>query len=305
MKSIELLIRVVVLLSVLFVLLFQLPILISQRSVSQDELSYYLYNISKESFTQENYSSLPALISGEKFYADGRPMLIKGDTIVFHLDQQGQYSNMFYALLDIYKDFSKYSFIKKYAILPSSSYHITLFEGLTERSIKRKTYNKKNKTKIKTKTKNNSKENINYGLTLEQAIDLHTQRLQGFKSNLPSTRTTFKFRLDPNIRFSKGPLMIRLLPYDHQENLRLRQLRDQLASTLQIFDARHDTYAFHITLGYLLYDLNPQEIQEFKSALFKWSHEIMKKSPMITVGPPEFCIFTDMFAFHRVSYVQI
>ncbi|GAY22800.1 hypothetical protein SFOMI_3362 [Sphingobium fuliginis] len=64
-----------------------------------------------------------------------------------------------------------------------------------------------------------------------------------------------------------------------------------------------DTYRFHISLGYFVAWLTAAEQITFARTFNRWARQLASKSPVITLGAPEFCSFDDMFAFHRIMYL--
>ena len=64
---------------------------------------------------------------GVKFGRDGRVIPFPGNTIICHLDQQGDRAACFDALLDIYREAAGVPFMTKVTMLPPSSYHMTVF----------------------------------------------------------------------------------------------------------------------------------------------------------------------------------
>lgn len=72
------------------------------------------------------------LLNQNKFYPDGRPRPYAGNTIICHLPQQGVQSSFFNAMLDMYRDSLAQDFCAKLALLPPSSYHMTVLDGLND-----------------------------------------------------------------------------------------------------------------------------------------------------------------------------
>lgn len=100
----------------------------------------------------------------------------------------------------------------------------------------------------------------------------------------------FSLRRDPGAT-------IRLLPIDEQENRKLRRLRDRLAARLRLRAPDHDSYGFHITLGYLIDWMTPAQEREYTAVQSGCFEMLRNRVPVIELGAPEFCVFYDMFAF--------
>lgn len=69
---------------------------------------------------------------GRKFLRSRRPMPFAGNTFVGHLEQQGDGYDSFDRVLNIYRQFPEQRFAHKFAVLPPSSYHVTLLGGVNE-----------------------------------------------------------------------------------------------------------------------------------------------------------------------------
>ncbi len=80
----------------------------------------------------------------------------------------------------------------------------------------------------------------------------------------------------------------------------MRDVRDRLASLLQIRAPNHAAYRFHITLGYLIESLNFDETKKINQLYKTWFARIEAVVPDFIIGPPAFCTFRDMFAFTPV-----
>eukprot|EP00026_Physarum_polycephalum_P007835 Phypoly_transcript_07904.p1 GENE.Phypoly_transcript_07904~~Phypoly_transcript_07904.p1 ORF type:complete len:162 (+),score=39.11 Phypoly_transcript_07904:1048-1533(+) len=102
---------------------------------------------------------------------------------------------------------------------------------------------------------------------------------------------------------NERPITIYLLPYDAEEERKLRLLRDRLSQATHIRAADHDTYFFHVTLAYMIDWLTPEEHASFNKMHTEWHTKLAEKFPVIELGRPEFCILKDMFAFHRQFYL--
>ncbi len=224
-------------------------------------------------------------VAGEKFYADGRVHPFPGNTIICHLPQQGPDSGCFDALLDVYRDAPSRAFIRKVALLPPSSYHMTVFSCTTDND----------------RGSGSWPSGLPRDATMAECSRYLGEKLRKFplQTDLPIC-----VRVDPqDPPSSEAPLKIRLVGADANEERKLRTLRDRLSSYLGIRAIAHDAYYFHISLGYLLQPLTAEEQQSYRAALSAWRKSVMQACPKIMLGAPEFCTFADMFAYHRMSYL--
>jgi len=240
--------------------------------------------VSSSAAYAENSPGEPPAI-GVKFDRQGGVLPLVGNTLVCHFEQQGPIASLFNAMLDIYRDGPRYDFMKKVALLPPSSYHMTIFSGADELNRKLPLWPA--------------------GVPVDAGMaDCHAAvgaQLRRFKLDC-----TLPLRMKVDVSEpaqGERPLRLRLSPIDAAENAKLRRLRDRLSEHLGIRSDDHATYQFHTTIGYLIRWLTPAEIMEFRVALRKWTENVAARAPVIELGAPEYCVFPDMYAFHREFYL--
>jgi hypothetical protein len=212
---------------------------------------------------------------GRKFNADGSPFRFPGNTIISHIPLATPLSD---ALTGVRDTLAAGSYAHCLALLPPSSYHMTVFEGVTESSRRAGIW----------------PGGLAPDAPLGQANRLLERRLEGFELDctLP-----LRMRLDEfSLRRDPGAT-IRLLPLDEQENRKLRRLRDRLAAQLRLRAPDHDNYGFHISLAYLIDWMTPELQREYIAVQSECFSMLQKRVPLIELGAPEFCVFYDMFAF--------
>ena len=221
-----------------------------------------------------------------KFLPDGRPLRFAGNTIICHLDQQGERSAAFDAFLDIYREVPALPFARKVAWLPPSSYHTTIFGGANDRP----------------RLKASWPADLPLDLPIADCDRVLGERLKGFAlDHAPPIR--LKVDLE-QLQDPARPLTLLLLPVDAAEEARLRGLRDRLSRLLAIRSPNHDAYRFHVSLGYPIAWFTEGEASLFQATWRRWAGAVASKSPVINLGAPEYCLFDDMFAFHRQFYLR-
>lgn len=215
---------------------------------------------------------------GRKFFADGRVRPFAGNTIICHLPQQGPGYETFDALLDVYREMPIHEFGRKIALLPPSSYHMTIFGGANDQG----------------RSPGAWPADIPTDTPIDVCSALLAKRLADFDLDcaLP-----IRMRVNDAEPMHPEPLLIDLVPVDAAENLKLRRLRDRLSQTLKIRTRDHDRYGFHITLAYQIAWFDEAENADFQRARDRWRSELRKTAPVIEFQAPEFCTFKDMFAF--------
>lgn len=221
-----------------------------------------------------------------KFHPDGRPYPFAGNTIVCHLDQQGERSAAFDAFLDIYREVPTLPFARKVAWLPPSSYHTTIFGGANDRP----------------RLKTSWPADLPLDLPIADCDRVLGERLKGFALDcaLP-----IRLKVDlEQVQNPARPLTLLLLPVDAAEEAKLRDVRDRLSRLLAIRSPSHDAYRFHVSLGYPIAWFSGRETSAFQATWRRWVGAVAAKSPVIALGAPEYCVFEDMFAFHRQFYLR-
>lgn len=212
---------------------------------------------------------------GYKFNADGSPCRFPGNTIVSHVPLGTPLSD---ALTSVRDTLAAGSYAACLALLPPSSYHMTVFEGVTERSRREGPWPDGASTDAPLADINRELE----------------RRLEGFDLDCP---LPLRMRLDEfNLRRDPGATL-RLLPVDEQENRKLRRLRDRLAQRLQLRAPNHEAYGFHISLAYLIDWMTPEQTSEYAAVQAECFKMLQQRVPVIELGAPEYCVFYDMLAF--------
>ncbi|KQM28122.1 hypothetical protein ASE57_07410 [Sphingomonas sp. Leaf11] len=224
---------------------------------------------------------------GRKFAADGSVLPFEGNTIICHVPQQGNGSQTFDALLDVYRALPGEPWARKMTALPPSSYHMTIFGGANDKA-RRYPY-------------------WPAGMPLDTPIEecdrILGERLRTFRLGEDAAPYRMRVNMDEPPA-NETPLTVRLLPADQGMETRLRRLRDRLAEVTGIREPDHDRYRFHITLGYQFAALTPDEERAWRRSLAGWKAMIALRSPVIELGNPEYCILKDMFAFKREFYLS-
>ena len=212
---------------------------------------------------------------GRKFNADGSPFRFPGNTIISHIPLATPLSD---ALTSVRDTLAAGSYAHCLALLPPSSYHMTVFEGVTDSSRRAGIW----------------PAGLPFDAPLEASHRYLERQLEGFELDcaLP-----LRMRLDEfSLRRDPGAT-IRLLPLDEQENRKLRRLRDRLSAQLRLRAPDHEQYGFHISLAYLVDWMTPEQQREYIAVQSECFSMLQKRVPLIELGAPEFCVFYDMFAF--------
>ncbi|MCE2577824.1 DUF1868 domain-containing protein [Komagataeibacter sp. FNDCR1] len=225
------------------------------------------------------------LLNQNKFYPDGRPRPYAGNTIICHLPQQGEQSSFFNVLLDMYRDVLAQGFSGKLALLPPSSYHMTVLDGLNDGL----------------RTRPSWPEALARTAPMPSCDQWVKDRLGTFHYGLDLPIRMRPARPDPSYD-GKIP-HIRLEPADHVQERMLAGLRHALAAHMGMKEPRPGSYVFHTTLAYQVRSFADHEAAEFTRFMMQWQDVMNRTMPEIRLGAPELCFFSDMYAYHRQFFI--
>lgn len=218
---------------------------------------------------------------GYKFNADGSPHSFPGNTIISQIPLSTPLSD---ALTSVRDTLAASSFASCLALLPPSSYHMTVFEGVTERSRRQGLWPA--------------------GIPIDAPMTAVNRELERRLRDFDLDCTVpFRMRLDEfSLRRDPGAT-IRLLPFDEQENQKLRRLRNRLAAQLRLRAPDHDNYGFHISLAYLIDWMTTAQKREYAAVQAACFKMLGQSFPVIELGVPAYCVFYDMFAFDSQFHI--
>ncbi|RFU82163.1 duf1868-domain-containing protein [Trichoderma arundinaceum] len=216
--------------------------------------------------------------AGKKFDSRGKVLPFPGNTVLCHLPLD---SELHKALLPIYEMLQSSKFTKYYALLPPSSWHMTIFEGVCDQRRKPDVWPK----------------DLSLDAPLSSCHELFGDKLSKFALGI---QTPLHLAVT-GLVMSVAGIRLDLAPIDAAEEKRLRGLRDSLSELLQIRAAGHDTYVFHLALAYRFIPIGPEN-EEALGTLLEEGYKTIPHE--FELGVPEFCHFDDMFAFHRQFFLK-
>ena len=208
-----------------------------------------------------------------KFDDKGKPLSFPGCTIICNIPLNTNLSDQ---IISLQKNIENFNPEKTYFYLPPSSFHMTLFDCCN----------------LNTKNTNYWPSDIDPDMDYKDiAVELN-KRIQNY---------IFPKEFNLKLKMFFGGYSIILEPYSEKDEKILRNCRDELSSLLKIKFENHQRYTFHITLAYILRELNQIEIKnliKFNKNLFL---DFSKKFSKITFTKPEMCIFEDMLEFKSIN----
>ena len=209
-----------------------------------------------------------------KFDDKGNALPFPGCTIISKIPLKTDLSD---EIINFQKKIENFNPKKTYFYLPPSSFHMTLFDCCN----------------FNTKNTNNWPSDIDPDMDYKNiAIEL-SKRIQNYI--FPE-----ELNLKPKMFF--GGYSIILEPFSDKDEKILKNCRDELSKLLKIKFENHQRYTFHISLAYILRELNQIEINNLIEFNNKLSLEFSKKFPKITFIKPEMCTFEDMLEFKSINF---
>ncbi len=215
---------------------------------------------------------------GGKFYPTGQVREWPGNTIICPVEPDTALHDV---LRTVQEEAMAQPVMRKFTLLPTSSLHMTLFEGVD----------------LDHRVAPYWPTSVPTDAPLNLVNQWCQDRLASFHTG------GGRFHMRPDLALSAHEIRdftLTLRPADLQEERRLRDIRDRLSSRLQIRTPNHATYRFHITLGYLIERLTADEAPQINQLYKTWFARIEAVVPQFVIGPPAFCTFKDMFAFAPV-----
>ncbi|WOB51333.1 DUF1868 domain-containing protein [Xanthomonas hydrangeae] len=222
---------------------------------------------------------------GRKFLRSKRPMPFAGNTFVGHLEQQGDGYDSFDRVLEIYRELPEQRFANKLAVLPPSSYHVTLLGGVNEID----------------RASGPWPSDMARDVALAQISTSFLSRLQQRNAALLGA---CRFLVDPTAAKTgrNDNLLIPLVPADAATGQRLESARQGLMALTKLQRPDYTNFRFHISLAYLCETLDAAEQVAYRVAVADWLKRLAAAGP-ITVPRFHFCTFKDMYAFREVCEV--
>lgn len=209
---------------------------------------------------------------GEKFLTDGSVQRWAGNTFLCHVPDGAAKD----AMRAMQEDMKKSAFARFYTFLPASSFHMTVFQGISPSG--------------------EGFEELPEGADAlwdrDAVTALMLSQVRGVK--LPQAQ---RVRM---VRFYAG-VGLTLTGADDAAEVSLRASRARLRDATGITHAPNfDTYVFHITFAYLLDWVTEKTAQEIAAFCQELTDQYVLALEDVELGPVEFCNFDTMHHFEPV-----
>lgn len=209
----------------------------------------------------------PAAI-GRKFTALGKVLPFAGNTFLCHVPQGPAHA----ALVRAAQALQAGPLAAAFAFLPAASYHMTVFEGVTDQDRMGDAW----------------PQGMDPALPVAQVTEGFLPRVATL--HLPAVQT-----IRPTGLFAGFSLQVD--GADATATAALRDSRARLQDATGIRRASFAGYGFHITLAYLLRWLTADEAETVLDLSDRVFADLAEAAPQIALEAVEFCSFADMHAF--------
>ncbi len=214
---------------------------------------------------------MPKKYSTSKFHQDGSARRFPGNTVICHIPKD---SPVFTLLQEAREEFRSQPWASKFAFLPPSSYHMTVFEGVCDqhRSLR-------NWTRLAPPD-----------VLLTEIDSLFAKKWE----TIPKPEAIL---MEYAGFWGFGNITLRLKPSSARMNNLIRQFRDTLAEHFELKIMGHEGYQFHISLAYRLQKLTFTEKRAEKRLMKVLDGRLKKEFGTLQLVEPELTFFEDMTSF--------
>jgi hypothetical protein len=211
-----------------------------------------------------------------KFLPDGSVKPFAGNTVICHLPQQCRFRDGTVALHDA---LLRSSFAHKLGILPTESYHMTIYAGANDQA----------------RAHSSWPGGVPLDASIEQCDSIMKERMEKVLLEGPFPLRV-RINVDATMRYGRASTL-RMEGADASSEQVLRKIRDRLAEAYRFRAPDHDRYGFHISIAYTMSDLSSSEKTEYHAILQQAVDRITAATPVLELGLPAYCTFRDMYRF--------
>lgn len=226
-------------------------------------------------------STVKPLDIGRKFHADGAVRHFPGNTIVCHVASQ---TALIAGLDGLYDRLRQADAAHSFTLLPPSSWHMTLYVGICDQDRRVARWPK----------------DLALDAPMKDANLYVEERLRHATFHGPAR---FHMKVKHFWPLKDG-IVLGVEPADATENRAIRALRDDISESVGMRLEGHETYEFHITMAYFVGQPTDTEFTALSALLAEELQNLLETVPVFEVGPPEYCLFNDMFCFQRQFYIM-
>lgn len=211
---------------------------------------------------------------GRKFNASGTAMPFRGNTIIIPLDDGSAAATLMGRLHDALADSP---IARQLALLPVSSFHMTVFEGVNDHE--------------------RTPGNWPASLPTDAPIDTVTQHAAHVLASAPFDYPQPIVMRATGLKMSAHGIGLRVTGFNHVQEAAIRRLRNEIATRLAIHRPDHALYGFHMSLAYVIAPLAPGAAARTRAHIDTLLAETVQQRRPLPLAAPRFCTFEDMLAF--------
>ena len=208
---------------------------------------------------------------GNKFNPDGTARRYRGNTVISYLVEDSILGRRVEQVRSLV---AASAAAARYSLLPPSSWHMTVIQLLCEE-----------------RRSGQWSSQLASDCPLDQA-DVFIARQLALVSP-PAADITMRYR---GIRAYEGGLSLQLEPADDATARALRRYRDDVAGATGVRLADHDSYVFHVGIGYRIAAMTAAEAGQMEAALIQ-ADKLIDRADRFQIDPPGLTFFNDMLAF--------
>lgn len=208
---------------------------------------------------------------GQKFNKDRSVRPFAGNTIICFVDPEIHptvYDEAVWAQAQL----SEMSCAHKFAFLPPSSFHMTVIEGLNDQGRRPERW------------------------TSQLPLDASLEEMDRFLIDR-CAQLAFPNGFEIEFEQMRFPATLAVGPANKKSHTAIWQFRNQVADITGIRRSDFEEYKFHITLGYNLIELEPDEIAEQKKVFKRINERLTQSFGLFNTAPPVPTFFDDMAKF--------
>lgn len=207
---------------------------------------------------------------GEKFFEDGSVRAYPGNSVICFANPA---SPIYQAGEAVQKQLLEQPYGFKFALLPPSSFHMTVFSLILDQ------------------------QRVPEFWSSQLPLDARLEDVdQFFISTIATVDAPQQLRMCPTYLGGRG-LSIRLSAADEMTNVALVKYRNKLADATGVRYPDHDTYKFHLTLAYQLMTLSDDETRAFANFRLGLENSLRCDVGVFETEAPMLTFFDDMFRF--------
>ncbi|MDO4873392.1 MAG: DUF1868 domain-containing protein [Carnobacterium sp.] len=204
-----------------------------------------------------------------KFKENGEFNHFPGNTVVANLYTKPELMEVVDIIQARYRELS---FIDKFTLTPRDSIHMTVIELLCHENREPEFWSS----------------HLPLDTPLQEILDYFAKQLEIF----PLLNEEIHMRV---IEMGKQNIMVE--PADEASANRLEEIRTYVSEKAGVRFPNHDSYHFHISVGYLRIPLTEEEEKEFTKVRAELTKVLLEKIPVITVNRIDYTVFEDMRRF--------